>query len=241
MKIAVLADIHGNLEALTAVTADLQQQGADRIICLGDSIGYGPDPEEVVCHLRRLHAASVLGNHEFALMDERARRWLNFQAAENNIATEKLLSAKSKEYCCTLPTSLTVADGHFVHAYPPDSVFRYLNRQSDGKIADLFAAATSRLFFVGHTHRLVLVSGQKRMISRRSLGQELVTLAADQKYIVNCGSVGQPRGDDHRAQYLLWDAAAGQLAVRYVAYDRYATMQKIKERGFPEVYAMRLV
>ncbi|NOR23501.1 MAG: metallophosphoesterase, partial [Desulforhopalus sp.] len=91
MKVAVLSDIHGNLEAFEAVRADLQQQGADRAICLGDNIGYGPNPDEVVCRLRQLGYTSVLGNHEFALMDERGRRWFNFQAEENNVDTEKLL------------------------------------------------------------------------------------------------------------------------------------------------------
>ena len=240
MKIAVLADIHGNLEALAAVLFDLRQQGVDRIICLGDNIGYGPDPDEVVCRLRMLHAVSVLGNHEFALRDERARRWFNFQAAENNIATEKLLSADNRQYCCSLPRFLVVVDAHFVHAYPPDSVFRYLNRQSDAKIADLFSSTTPRVFFVGHTHRLVLVTGQKGLITRRTLREERVLLEADKKYIVNCGSVGQPRDEDYRAKYLVWDVAAGQLIVRYVEYDNRITMKKIKERGFPEVYAMRL-
>ncbi len=122
VKIAVLADIHGNLEAFEAVQAILVQQGADRVICLGDNIGYGPDPEEVVCRLRQLGYSSVLGNHEFALMDERGRRWLNFQAAENNIETEKLLSDESKEYCCSLPPFLAFENAHFVHGYPPDSV-----------------------------------------------------------------------------------------------------------------------
>lgn len=240
MKIAVLADIHGNLEALVAVLYDLQQQGAERIICLGDSIGYGPDPEAVVSRLRLLQVDSVLGNHECALMDGRARRWLNFQAAENNVATEKLLSADNREYCCALPPFLVVAGAHFVHAFPPASVFRYLHSQADAKIADLFATATPRLFFVGHTHRLVLVSGQQGSISRRALTKECVSLEADKKYIVNCGSVGQPRDGDYRAKYLLWDAVAGQLNVRYVAYDHHLTMQKIKDCGFPEIYAMRL-
>lgn len=240
MKIAVLTDIHGNLEALTAVLADLQQQGAGRIICLGDSIGYGPDPDEVVSRLRLLHADSVLGNHEFALMDGRARRWLNFQAAENNVASEKLLSADNREYCCALPLFRTFADGHFVHAYPLNSVFRYLNRQSDVKIADLFASTRPRLFFVGHTHQLVLVTGHKGGIVRNGLREETVVLEMDKKYVVNCGSVGQPRGEDKRAKYLLWDVAAQQLVVRFVDYDRRITMQKIKERGFPEIYALRL-
>ena len=240
MKVAVLADIHGNLEAFEAVRRDLVQRGADRVICLGDNIGYGPDPEKVVSRLRQLGYLSVLGNHEFALTDERGRRWLNFQAAENNIQTEKLLSDASKEYCCTLPLFLVFQDSHFVHGYPLDSVVRYLDKQSDEKIAALFAAAKPALFFVGHTHKLQLVSGEKGGITRKRLEQETVELAADKKYIVSCGSVGQPRDGDYRAKYVLWDIEKSRLTVRFVDYDNLSTMQKIRDRGFPENYALRL-
>ncbi len=240
VKVAVLADIHGNLEAFEAVSADLQQQGVDRVICLGDNIGYGPNPEEVVGRLRQLGYTSVLGNHEFALADARARRWFNFQAAENNIVTESLLSGENKQYCCRLPTFFSFEKAHFVHAFPLDSVFRYLNRQSDEKIAALFASTPPYLFFVGHTHRLMLVTGNKGIISRRALTQETVQLELDNKYIVNCGSVGQPRDEDRRAKYLLWDYVARQLVVRFVEYDNRKTMQKIRDRGFPEIYAIRL-
>ena len=240
MKVAVLADIHGNIEAFEAVFADLKQQGADRIICLGDNIGYGPNPDEVVGRLRQLNSLSVLGNHEFALMDSRARRWFNFQAADNNIETERLLSADNKQYCCSLPFFLALEEAHFVHAFPLDSVFRYLNRQSDEKVAALFAATAPALFFVGHTHHLMLVTGQDSEIARRVLAEETVQLELDKKYIVNCGSVGQPRDEDRRAKYLLWDSAARHLVVRFVEYDNRQTMQKIRGRGFPEVYALRL-
>ncbi len=240
MKIAILADIHANLEALDAVHIDLQRHGADKVICLGDNIGYGPNPEEVVCRIRQWGYESVLGNHEFALMDVRGRRWFNFQAAENNIETEKLLSAKGKDYCCKLPTFLAFDNAHFVHGYPPDSVFRYLDRQPDDRIAALFESASASLFFLGHTHRLQLISGQNGLISHRILGQETVVLEPDKKHIINCGSVGQPRDGDNRAKYLLWDCASGQLEVRFVEYDNKTTMKKIKERGFPEIYALRL-
>jgi len=240
MKVAVLSDIHGNLEALEAVRADLEQQGADRVICLGDNIGYGPNPDEVVCRLRQLGYTSVLGNHEFALMDERGRRWFNFQAEENNIDTEKLLSDKNKDYCCSLPTFLEFENAHFVHGYPQASVFRYLDRQSDEKIATLFASTLTSIFFLGHTHKLELVTGKQGVITRRSLGQEKVLLETENKYIIGCGSVGQPRDGDNRAKYLVWDCINRQLEVRFVDYDIQATMAKIRKRGFPEIYALRL-
>jgi len=240
MKIAVLADIHGNLEAFEAVRGDIEAQGTRRVICLGDNIGYGPDPEAVICRILQLGYQSVLGNHEFALFDPRGRKWLNFQAAENNVETEKLLSDKSKDYCRGLPTHLVFDNAHFVHGYPPDSVFRYLDRQSDEKIAALFASAQAGLFFVGHTHRLQLVTGRDGVVSRRALGWETVELIPDAQYIINCGSVGQSRGGDKRAKYILWDIEKRLLEVRCVEYDNEKTMQKIRDLGFPEIYALRL-
>jgi len=240
VKIAVLSDIHGNLEAFEAVRADLERQGADRVICLGDNVGYGPDPEDVVQRIQQLSYESILGNHEFALMDHRGRKWFNFQAQENNIATQELLSQKTRAYCSGLPTFLEFDNAHFVHGYPPASVFRYLNRQSDERIASLFAGASASLYFLGHTHTLQLVTGQKGDIRRRHLGQEKIVLKPGEKYIINGGSVGQPRDDDYRAKYLLWDRDARELEVRFVHYDNELTMKKIRERGFPEIYAMRL-
>jgi predicted phosphodiesterase len=240
MKVAVLADIHGNLEALLAVNADLRRRGAERVICLGDSIGYGPDPEEVVRQLRRLGAVSVLGNHEMALTDRRARKWMNFQAEENNIATEGLLSPESLAYCTSLPKYLSCDQAYFVHGYPPESVFLYLNRQPDARIISLLTAATASLFFLGHTHQLQLVWLEDGAIRRRALGRERLALAPGQKYIVNAGSVGQPRDGDHHAKYLLWDTQAATLEVLFVAYDFRTTIEKIKERGFPAAYAVRL-
>lgn len=240
MIIAVLSDIHGNLEALEAVSHDLEHRNIDKVICLGDNVGYGPDPEEVVQHIRRKGYDSILGNHEFALMDQRGRRWLNFLAAENNEATERLLSPESLAYCHGLPLFITVADGHFVHAYPPDSVFRYLYRQPDEKIAALFRKETASVFFVGHTHKLQLVTVEKGDVERSRLSRGRIALNADQKYIINCGSVGQPRDGDHQAKYLLWNEDSRELEVRFVDYTREVTMQKIKDRGFPEAYAIRL-
>ena len=240
MRLAILADIHGNLEALEAVQRDLERCRVDRVICLGDSIGYGPDPEEVVRRLRDCDCQGVLGNHEMALLDPRARRWLNFQAEENNRRTAALLSPESHAYCCTLPKTLTVGEACMVHGFPPSSVFRYLNRQGDRRIAGLFASQSATLFFVGHTHLLQLVWGEDGEIRRRPLREERVELVPGVKYLVSAGSVGQPRDIDRRAKYLLWDRDAGSLEVRALNYDVHLTQIKIRALGFPEIYAARL-
>jgi predicted phosphodiesterase len=240
MKIAVLSDIHGNLEALEAVNLDLRQRGVDRVFCLGDNIGYGPDPEAVIQLVRRQGYTAILGNHELALRDEKARKWFNFQAAENNIATAKLLSPASLAYCDALPKYFEFCGARFVHGFPPDSVLQYLSRQSDEKLATFLADTALSLFFLGHTHTLEIVGLKGGAIRRQPLKQGRVILIRGQKYIVNAGSVGQPRESDKRAKYLLWDNEAGTLDTMFVAYDCRRTMEKIRDLGFPESYALRL-
>ena len=240
MRVAILSDIHGNLEALEAVVADISSRAVDRIVCLGDMIGYGPDPEAVVSLVRAIGCTVILGNHEAALISESARRWMNFQAQENSIRTEQLLSEESREYCRNLPRSLVLAGALFVHGFPPDSVFIYLNRQSDRRIAELFASSPISLFVLGHTHELQLVRMEAGEVLRLPLGKGVVRISPQEKTIVNAGSVGQPRDRDKSAKYLVWDQSTQELEVRYIPYDCEATSRKIRLLGFPEAYAERL-
>ncbi len=240
MRLAILSDIHGNLEAFRAVSDDLSGRKVDGIVSLGDMIGYGPDPEEVVQGVRRLQCHSLLGNHEDALLGEGARRWMNFQARENNIQTELLLSPDSLAYCRGLPRSLRLGELLFVHGFPPDSVFAYLYNQPDRKIVELFASSPASIFFVGHTHDLELVRGDGENIFREPLAEGLVRLRPKEKCIINAGSVGQPRDGDKRAKYLIWDDDTRELRVLFIPYDFRLTARKIIARGFPEIYAERL-
>jgi predicted phosphodiesterase len=240
LRIAVLSDIHGNLEALKSVKDDLETQNIDQVICLGDNVGYGPDPESVVSLIREEEYRSVLGNHEFALRDERGRRWLNFQAAENNEATQELLSSENMQYSCSLPGYIEVDGAHFVHGYPKDNVFRYLNRQPDATLLKLFESSHAKLFFIGHTHKLQMITAIKGEVVRGKLEICALDLHSEQKYIFNCGSVGQPRDTDNRAKYLIWDSERQSVEVRAVEYNYKKTMKKIEQRGFPKAYAFRL-
>jgi predicted phosphodiesterase len=240
MRLAILSDIHGNLEAFQSVHADMERQGLDGVVCLGDMIGYGPDPEDVIRGIRNLQCSAVLGNHEASLLTEKARKWMNFQARENSITTEKLLSEESITYCRTLPRSLHSGESWFVHGYPPDSVFTYLFNKTDQGIEALFAASEASLYFVGHTHDLQLVSQQQGKVIRTPLSKGRIHLDHDRKYIINAGSVGQPRDGDNRAKYLIWDNETRDMDVLFIPYDSEKTIRKIHERGFPDIYAERL-
>ncbi len=240
MRIAILADIHANLEAFDAVSADLAPRGLDAVVCLGDLIGYGPDPEEVVRRVMGLGYRVVMGNHEAALTNPKARGWLNFQARENNIRTEGMLSKESLAFCAGLPLSLSLAGGHFVHGFPPDSVLTYLYNVSDERINRLFTEEACRLYFVGHTHDLTLISRTSAGLSRNLLPLGLSRLQREQPAIINAGSVGQPRDFDRRAKYLLWDSEQWTVEVVAVPYTVATTIAKIRALGLPDAYADRL-
>lgn len=240
MRTAVLSDVHGNLEALEAVVADLDRVGADRVICLGDLVGYGPDPEAVVTWVRQLGCLCIRGNHEAALAARKERERMNFQAKENNISTANLLSPDNFLYCCELPRTLDFGDALFVHGCPPDSVNTYMYMLSDADVCRIFAEDPHTLFFVGHTHELALIHQEGGEVIRNRLAVGVYHLAAGCKYLINCGSVGQPRDHDRRSKYLVWDSNTAELEVRAVEYDVESTAKKIEERGFPQSFAERL-
>lgn len=240
MKIAILSDIHANLEAFEVVSADLLVRKPDAVICLGDLIGYGPDPERVVKKVAELGFLVILGNHEAAFTSRKAREWMNFQAKENNMVTEAMLSEESLAYCRSLPRSLSMAGACFVHGFPPDSVMSYVYLVPDSEVVKLFATSECRLYFVGHTHELALISQSDEGVVRLPLPRGRTQLDQARKYIVNAGSVGQPRDSDNRAKYLIWDSEFWALEVIALPYAVEVTMAKIQALGFPDAYADRL-
>ena len=238
MKTAILSDIHGNLEALNAVMSDLKEFKPDRIVCLGDLIGYGPDPEAVIDIVASHGISCVRGNHEAALSSENALSWLNFMARENNIATKALLSEKSLEFCAALPQSISFEESCFVHGCPPDSMLKYLYLLSDGDIASLVESLPEKRFFVGHTHDLQLITVSGGEITRAKLTEGILKFNDESRYFINVGSVGHPRDGNSRAKYVIWDSDDGTLQVRAVPYPAEMTAEKIVSRGFPKAYAI---
>lgn len=238
MKTAILSDIHGNLEALDAVMSDLEEFSPKQIVCLGDLIGYGPDPEAVINKVAEHEISCVLGNHEAALSSDNALRWLNFMARENNIATKALLSDQSLEFCATLPRSISFEESSFVHGCPPDSILKYLYTLRDDDITALVERLPEKRFFVGHTHDLQLITVSGSEITRTKLTEGMLTFNDESRYFVNVGSVGHPRDGNGKAKYVIWDSSNGTLLVRAIPYPAEVTAEKIISRGFPKAYAI---
>lgn len=240
MKLAIISDIHGNMEAFEKVWEDIQEQGVSHIYCLGDSIGYGPDSESVVRRVKELGFPHVLGNHELALVRRHERGWFNPIARKTLLQIAKTISKQSSDYIKTMPEVIQEHGCIFVHGCPPDQVKTYLFQLSDEELLPVMQGMEQPLCFVGHTHELEMVALNGETLERTTLGQNTYVLGEDKRYIINAGSVGQPRDGNNKAKYVLWAPKERLLTVRYITYDYKTTAQKILDQGLPEQYARRL-
>lgn len=237
VRYAVVSDIHGNLEALDAVLADVAGR-ADAILCLGDVVGYGADPRACIERLAERAQVITAGNHEHAVAGLLDLDWFNPYARAAAEWTRERLDDDHRSYLAALPLVAQVDDATLVHASPdhPEE-WEYLVSAEDGFQA--FAAFTTRLCFVGHSH----VPGVWSLGSTGPTwlpGAVEVDLEHGRRYLVNVGSVGQPRDRDSRAAYALWSVEDGAVAIRRVPYDVDAARRKIVAGGLPQYLADRL-
>jgi diadenosine tetraphosphatase ApaH/serine/threonine PP2A family protein phosphatase len=237
VRYAILSDIHGNLEALRGVLADCREL-ADGVLCLGDTVGYGADPLACVELVAERAQAIVGGNHEHAVAGRLDLRWFNRYARAAAEWTRDRLDDDHRAYLAALPLVTEVGDATLVHASPahPDE-WEYLISAEDGFGA--FPHFVTRWCFVGHSHApgcwSLGSSGPEHHPGAASVQTE-----QGRRYIVNVGSVGQPRDRDPRAAYALWDVEAGQVEIRRVSYDLGTARRKILEAGLPRFLADRL-
>jgi len=241
MRLAVLSDIHGNNEAFTNVLADLEEQKPDDIICLGDCIGYGPEPEAVINAVRQRRIDTVMGNHEMAACSREHLNWFNPMARRSLEITLTMLGPDSLEFIQSLPYSLEKYNQRFVHGFPPDSAQTYLFQKSRHKLQQAFAEMAERNCFIGHTHDLELITFDGHQAERRPLIRGITPLDPACRYMINVGSVGQPRDGTNHAKYVIWDDAANTVDVRFVTYDINATVARIRAANMPEGHAKRLL
>ncbi|MBM9616210.1 metallophosphoesterase family protein [Desulfobulbus rhabdoformis] len=241
MRLAIIADIHGNYRALDAVLTDIAARGVDRIVSLGDNIGYGPEPEEVVRSLQGYRVISVMGNHELALVSRGYFNRLHANARQSLELSRTLLSRASLRWLKELPPVETLFEARFVHGSPPESMTVYLHNPTLTRLQRLFSTYDEQYCFVGHTHTLGWYSSLGPTVSCQEVGLGLRQLDPKGRYLIVPGSVGQPRDNlGWQAKYLLWDQDAGTMEIRAVDYDVQTTIHLIKERGFPIVNGKRL-
>jgi diadenosine tetraphosphatase ApaH/serine/threonine PP2A family protein phosphatase len=238
VRYAILSDIHGNLEALRAVLADCATD-ADAVLCLGDTVGYGADPLPCIELVAERAEAVVGGNHEHAVAGRLDLRWFNRHARAAAEWTRERLDDDHRAYLGALPLVREVADATLVHASPAQpEEWDYLVTAEDGFAA--FAHFATRWCFVGHSH----VPGAWSLGSagpEHHPGVAELTMERGRRYIVNVGSVGQPRDQDPRASYAIFDSDQRVVSFHRVAYDCEKASAKIRAAGLPEQLGDRLL
>ena len=240
MKLAIISDIHGNMEALKEVLYDIEKSCVDATICLGDMVGYGPEPEEVIQAITTNSIPTIMGNHELAIIDNKYLDWFNPLARQSIQKSIPMLSENSMNYIADLDVVIIQNGARFVHGFPPDSVITYLFQIERSAFCSVFESIEERLCFVGHTHKLEIVSYANGVVIRAPLKEGIAKLHQDKRYIINVGSVGQPRDGSNQACYLIYDEKERIASLRRLPYDYKKTQEKMKKRGFPQFLIDRL-
>jgi predicted phosphodiesterase len=238
MRILVISDIHSNITALDAVLGSTVL--VDGVWCLGDLVGYGPDPNECIDRIRNLpNLICLLGNHDAAVSGRRNADKFNDDAQEAILITRSLISADNLDFLKSLPETAEAATTTLAHGSPRNPIWEYVVDVMTARMN--FAFFKSKLAMVGHTHLPVIFTFDQKndKVTHKFLKSgEMVHLV--QRSILNPGSVGQPRDHDPRASYAIFDPEGNTWEINRVEYDVRSVQKRIKKAGLPEKHALRL-
>jgi len=240
VRTGILGDIHSNLSALDAVLQRFEKEGVERILSVGDIVGYGARPIECVERVRSIGAIVVKGNHDAACVGELDMRYFNEHARAALRWTRTILEARDMRWLSDLPLVADLDDccvGHGTY-YRPE-LFDYIQSPSDADPS--LEIMSVPVCFVGHTHVPVALLRLEDDPDHTAytLDPE-IDLTDVQRALINVGSVGQPRDEDPRAAYALYDSDERRVRIERVAYDIEEEARRIRAAGLPDVLAKRL-
>lgn len=238
MRILIISDLHANLTSLDAVLKDAGQ--IDAAWCLGDLVGYGPDPNEIIQRVRDLpRLVCILGNHDAAALNQIDTGAFNPEARQAVHWTAKALSEDNRNFLRRLPEKLVLDDVTLSHGSPRYPVWEYL---LDSRTATVnFDYFDTPYCFVGHSHLPVIynLDGASPSASL-NIPEPNTILQLQWRTIINPGSVGQPRDRDPRASYAIFDSEKKTWSYRRIEYDIAAVQSRMKKAGLPERHIQRL-
>ena len=239
MRYAILADIHANLEAFRAVLEDIRAKGGvDEIWCLGDIVGYGPDPHECIELVKKTCTICVVGNHDLAAIGKLELAYFNPAAAQVCQWTAAQLNPIDTRFLEDLPQGAEVGDFVLVHGSPSDPVLEYVLSAS---IADKnFSLFKNKFCMVGHSHVPAAYKKEDGSTLPIHLTAGVGLVMHKNRMIVNPGSVGQPRDGDPRASYAIYDSEGLMLRLYRVEYNISATQDKMMQANLPVALVTRL-
>ena len=236
MRVAVVSDIHSNLTAFQAVAADFGE--VDEVWCLGDIVGYGPDPNECIARLREYPHVCIAGNHDWAAIGKVETDVFNTAAASAAAWTAEQLTDESREFLLALPLEIDREGWRLVHGSPRDPIWEYVLEAAQAE--GLFSLFPGRGCLIGHSHipMLFVETSDGVEYLGPEYGEPLDL--EESRVIVNPGGVGQPRDGDPRASYALLDTTAGLLEFRRVVYDVEAVQERMQAVDLPRPLWRRL-
>ena len=242
MQLGIVSDVHANALALEACLAALESLAVDRLVFLGDIVGYGPDPEAVtqrVADLASLGAICLMGNHDAAALGQKSS--MHDVAAAAIAWTAPRLSESSRRFLSALPMTAVLEDVFFVHAdaSKPEGWIYVLDALA---AMQSIMAVPQRVTFCGHVHRprLYCLTATAKVIAHTPVTDIPVPLSPQRHWLAVAGSVGQPRDGNPAASFLTYDTASRDLTYRRASYDYEATARRIRDAGLPEQLAQRL-
>lgn len=239
MRYGIFSDVHSNIEAMTVVAQAMKSEGAEEFLCLGDFVGYYANPNEVIELIVSLNCwKMVMGNHDSALLGHTALSKFNQPAAEAINWTKTRIKPQNQRFLESLRLREEIGEIQLVHSSPFQSEeWHYLTSQED--LERNFRYFQGFICFFGHVHK-PFIAEQRMDGSVRILEEQEHTLQKDCRYLVNVGSVGQPRDNNPKTCYVMYDSAAKKLSIRRLDYDYETTAKKTLEAGLSDYLAQRL-
>jgi predicted phosphodiesterase len=239
MRCAILADIHSNLAALTAVLDDIEGKGGvDEVWCLGDIVGYGPEPGECIRLLQKYNPVCVAGNHDFGAAGKLELSYFNPAAAQVCQWTAEKLNPVDIRYLEDLPKTVQKGDFLLAHGSPMEPIQEYV--MSTSVAEKNFSFFDSQFCLVGHTHVPMAFKKEDNSCTSIALSPGIGLVMHGHRMIINPGAVGQPRDGDPRASYAIYDSEGHMFRLYRVDYDIRATQDKMMQAGLPITLVTRL-
>jgi len=231
LRIAIISDIHSNLEALTKAFEIIETKNVDEIVCLGDIVGYGANPNECVELIRKRVKYVIMGNHDYAVaVDPNELIYFSSHARESDLWTREVLTRENLEFLKSLPFTISFKNLLFVHSAPAQPrEWEYIFTESQAKIQ--FQYFNEKICFIGHSH-FPGVFPENGFYNGK--------LEKSTRYIINVGSIGQPRDGDWRLCFGIFDTERWTYEQIRSEYDVERTADKIIQNGLPEFLARRL-
>lgn len=243
MLLGIISDLHANGPALDACLAALDRLKVDRLVILGDIVGYGPDPEAVtqrVAGLVSQGAICLMGNHDAAAVG--AKSAMNDVASAAIAWTRPRLSEASRQFLAGLPMTATLDDILFVHADASNPAAWIYVVDAASAMQSLLAVK-AQVTFCGHVHRpqVYCLTATAKVIAHTPVANTAVPLSPQRQWLAVAGAVGQPRDGNPAASFMTYDTAARELTFHRATYDYEATAQRVRDAGLPERLAERLI